>query len=186
VPRRLVDEDHPRRGAAAAVPGVLLRLAMHSPKDFLAGTIAVAAIGGVVGNALFMQAGRHPSPMFGSPTFSGATAPMIPNPLPRPRPVEAGQPGDKLDPRLLDGRPAEIKPSPKPEPRAEIVDEPKPARVEVRSEPKAARADNHAGMIRNASAARPAAAAASSQNVPRPPAPVPTRDPLADLISRAR
>jgi hypothetical protein len=185
VPKRLVDEDSARRGAVAATPGFLLRLAMHNPKDFLAGTIAVAAICGIVGNALFMQAGRHPSPMFSAPAFSGATAPMIPNPLPRPRPVEAGQPGDKLDPRLLDGRPAEIKPSPKPEPRAEIVDEPKPARVEVRSEPpKAVRADSHSGMIRNASAARPAAPAA--QNVPRPPASVPTRDPVGDLISRAR
>jgi peptidoglycan hydrolase-like protein with peptidoglycan-binding domain len=62
-----------------------MRILLHSPKDLLAGSLAFAAVGAIVANAMFMQAGRHPFPMFGS------GVPIVPqaNPLPRPRPVEA-------------------------------------------------------------------------------------------------
>lgn len=83
-----------RRGAAAGrgeadeERGFAMRILLHSPKDLLAGSLAFAAVGVIVANAMFMQAGHHPSPMFGS---SGATPLALPqaNPLPRPRPVEA-------------------------------------------------------------------------------------------------
>lgn len=177
----------PRRagkGALALVPGLAMRAVMYSPKDFAAGLVAFAAICAIVGNAIFLQAGRHPSPMFGTPSFSSATTPMIPNPLPRPRPIEAATPADKpLDSRLLDNKPVETRAQPKseikPEQRVEL-------RPETRPEPKAAprSADPTAGAIRNASASRPNVAPAQNPNVPRPPAAVPTRgDPLGDLIA---
>src|SRR5215813_2962293 len=80
-----------RRGARAVAVeeerGLLLRIFLHSPKDMVAGLLAVAAISAIVTNALFLQAGRHPSPMFGA--SAGAPAHAVANPMPRPRPVEA-------------------------------------------------------------------------------------------------
>jgi hypothetical protein len=187
----MIDDELPRRkqskGALAIAPGLLMRAVMYSPKDFAAGFVAFAAICAIVGNAIFLQAGRHPSPMFGTPSFSSATTPMIPNPLPRPRPIEAAQPADKLlDSRLFDGKPVETRAQPrpeqKPEPRVELKPEPKvETKAETKPTPRAA--DPMAGLIRNASAQRPAAVT-TNPNVPRPPASVPTRgDPLGDLIS---
>jgi hypothetical protein len=76
-----------RRGSAAAVEserGLAMRMLLHSPKDMVAGLIAFAACSAIVANALFLQTGQHPSPMFGTSVHFGAS-----NPLPRPRPVEA-------------------------------------------------------------------------------------------------
>jgi putative peptidoglycan binding protein len=83
-----------RRGAAAieveadAERGLVMRLLLRSPKDVVAGALVFAAVGAVVANALFLQAGPHPSPMFGSVVTLPAMAPPA-SPLPRPRPVEA-------------------------------------------------------------------------------------------------
>ncbi|WP_412774655.1 peptidoglycan-binding domain-containing protein [Nitrobacter sp.] len=76
------------RGEADEERGFALRLLLHSPKDLLAGALAFAAIAAIVANAMFMQAGHHPAPMFGSGTATLLTSPQL-NPLPRPRPVEA-------------------------------------------------------------------------------------------------
>jgi hypothetical protein len=81
-----------RRGAKAVAVepeerGFLLRTFLDNPKDMVAGLLAAAAISAIVTNALFLQAGRHPSPMFGA-TAAGPVQPSA-NPLPRPRPVEA-------------------------------------------------------------------------------------------------
>ena len=104
-----IDNDAPRRrrsaikvdakpgtraGASSRVKaerGLLMRLLLRSPKDTAAAILAFAAVVAIIVNALFLQAGHHPSPMF------GAAAPMpLPvamsasvNPLPRPRPSEA-------------------------------------------------------------------------------------------------
>jgi hypothetical protein len=43
-----------------------MRMLLHSPKDVVAGAFAFAAFIAIIANALFLQAGRHPSPMFGS------------------------------------------------------------------------------------------------------------------------
>src|SRR5437868_7779614 len=83
----------PRRrgGAAAAIEsgqrGLALRILLYSPKDLVAGAAAFAAVGAIVANAVFMQAGRHPSPMFGA--GGGAVTMSVPPLLPRPRPAEA-------------------------------------------------------------------------------------------------
>lgn len=55
----------------------------------IAGALALAAIVAIIVNALFMQAGRHPAPMFGSLASLPAVASAPANPLPKPRPVEA-------------------------------------------------------------------------------------------------
>jgi hypothetical protein len=51
---------------------------------------ASAAVVAIIVNALTMQAGRHPSPMFGA-SMTPPALPAIASPLPRPRPVEAAQ-----------------------------------------------------------------------------------------------
>jgi hypothetical protein len=110
--KRLNDDDMPRRRRSreAAIDldserGLAMRIFLHSPKDIIAAALALAAIIAIITNALFMQAGRHPAPMFGTiTTLPAAALPMVAsvpaNPLPRPRPVEA-------DIALPETRPAE-------------------------------------------------------------------------------
>jgi hypothetical protein len=110
--KRLNDDDMPRRRRsreAAIDPdserGLAMRIFLHSPKDIIAAALALAAIIAIITNALFMQAGRHPAPMFGTvTTWPAAALPVVAsvpaNPLPRPRPVEA-------DIALPETRPAE-------------------------------------------------------------------------------
>src|ERR1700744_4377475 len=98
-----------RRGAAAAVEperGFAMRMLLHSPKDVAAGLLAFAGVSAIVANALFLQTGQHPSPMFGTSVHLGASSP-----LPRPRPLEADAASEpklaetKLaDPRLIEPR----------------------------------------------------------------------------------
>ena len=102
-----------RRGAKAVAVeaeeerGFVMRMLLHSPKDMLAGALAVAAIGAILTNALFLQAGRHPSPMFGSVVKLPAPAPAAANPLPRPRPVELVRSTDSPEPKPVEAKPAE-------------------------------------------------------------------------------
>ena len=107
-----------RRGAnvaaieAATERGLLLRMLLHSPKDLVAGLLAFAAVSAIVANALFLQAGRHPSPMFG--TVIAMPAPVLaPGVLPRPRPAEASRSVELAPP---ESRPAEPRAA---EPKAE-------------------------------------------------------------------
>jgi hypothetical protein len=75
--------------------GMVMRILLHSPKDTAAALLAFAAIVAIVINALFLQAGHHPSPMFGKAaalplaTSSATAALLSTSPLPRPRPSEA-------------------------------------------------------------------------------------------------
>jgi hypothetical protein len=84
-----------RRGAAAvavepeAERGLLMRILLHSPKDLVAGALAFTAVSAIVANALFLQSGPHPAPMFGSVVTLPAPVLTLASPLPRPRPVEA-------------------------------------------------------------------------------------------------
>lgn len=116
----VIDDDAPRsrrsKAAAADVDverNLVLRVLLRSPKDTVAGIVAAAGIIAIVGNALFMQRGHHPAPMFNTPFPAEApaakfVAPAAPqavapaaNPLPRPRPLEA-------DPKATEAvRPAE-------------------------------------------------------------------------------
>jgi hypothetical protein len=132
--------------AAGAERGFAMRILLHSPKDMVAGVLAFAAVSAIVANALFLQAGRHPAPMFGSVVAMPAGSPLA-SPLPRPRPLEA-------DALLSEPKAAELKPlEPKPV-------EPRPA------EPKAP--DPLANLVK-ATSAPPVA----PSNILRPPAPIP-------------
>jgi len=104
LPKQIdMDDEKPRRrkraAAAAAVEaeperGLIMRVLLHSPKDTLAATAALAAVVAIVTNAMFLQAGRHPYPMFGTASVSVSQMPAttsvpVPAPLPRVRPAEA-------------------------------------------------------------------------------------------------
>ena len=84
-----------RRSAKAAAiepeeeRGLVMRMFLHSPKDVVAGLIAATAVCAIIANALFLQAGRHPSPMFGSVVTLPPPQAAVASPLPRPRPVDA-------------------------------------------------------------------------------------------------
>jgi hypothetical protein len=145
-----------RGGRAVAVDreperGLAMRIFLHSPKDMIAGALAFAAVSAIIANALFLQAGRHPSPMFGS-VFAMPAA----SPLPRPRPVEADT--SLAEPKLADPRPFESRLF------ESRLAEQKP--VERPAEPKAA--DQLTNLVK-ATNPQPAVSA----NVLRPPAPIP-------------
>jgi Putative peptidoglycan binding domain len=97
VPRRIERDDaaprRRRRRAGAAVieaeRGLVLRMLLYSPKDMVAGALAFAAVTAILANALFLQAGRHPAPMFGVSFAIPPAGPAAVGPLPRVRPVGA-------------------------------------------------------------------------------------------------
>jgi hypothetical protein len=185
VPKRIADDDETprRRRSAKAVAmeaeterGLLMRMLLHSPKDTVAGVLAVAAIGAIIANALFLQSGPHPSPMFGSVvTLPAPGSPSSVNPLPRPRPAEAirseAAPAEPkatesraVEPKAADGKAADLKAS------------------DLRA------TDPLTNLVKATSAApattgvAPATVApASTSAIPRPPAPIPASHAEANL-----
>ena len=109
------DEDAPRRrrrASAVAIEadaerGVLMRVLLHSPKDTVAGALAFAAVSAIVANALLLQAGRHPAPLFGTVVTMPAEVPTPANPLPRPRLVEAISEPKPAEPKAADPKAAD-------------------------------------------------------------------------------
>jgi hypothetical protein len=143
-----------RRRAARAIAaepdaerGLAMRILLHSPKDMVAGALAFAAVGAIIANALFLQAGRHPSPMFGTVVAMPMATVAAASPLPRPRPVEADV--AVSEPRLAESRLAES-----------------------RLEPKAAE-PRLADPMTNLVKATTGAPAAAPTAIARPPAPIP-------------
>lgn len=173
MPRKSAkDETAPRRrGAKAAVVDVeternlVMRVLLHSPKDTLAGLVAVAAIGAIVANALFLQTGRHPAPMFG--TVINLPAPSsvpLANPLPRPRPVGA-------DTSPLEPRATEFRAEPKPVERTaeRPVEKPVEATASTRAN------DPMTNLVKATTSTPPSAM--------RPPAPIPQQSPAARRVA---
>jgi hypothetical protein len=163
VPKRIADDDDTprrRRGAKAiaveadAERGLMMRILLHSPKDLVAGALAVAAIGAIVANALFLQSGPHPSPMFGSVVTLPAPGPSSVSPLPRPRPAEAKAEATPVEPRAVESRAADIK-----------AVEPKASDLKA-SDTKAV--DPLTNLVKSTSAAPVA-----TSSIPRPPASIP-------------
>jgi hypothetical protein len=153
----------PRRRGARAVAveadaerGLAMRILLYSPKDLVAGVVAFAAASAIIANALFLQAGHHPSPMFGSVVAIPAAGLAPASPLPRPRPVE-------LATKPADASPPEFKST-----------EPKPAEPKA-AEPKAA--DPLANLVK-ATAAIPV-----TTNIPRPPASIPVAAPASRRVA---
>lgn len=136
--------------------GLAMRILLYSPRDLLAAMIASAAVVAIISNAMLMQAGRHPSPMFGAVGLS-SMEPAALSPLPRPRPPEAQAKSDpRLDLQLLEPKAAELRPA-----------EARPSET---------------SPIRTNAAATPATAPAHPPAVAAKPA----RDPLGDLIVSSR
>ncbi|GAC1333336.1 MAG: peptidoglycan-binding protein [Bradyrhizobium sp.] len=135
---------------------------LHSPKDTLACALAFTAVSATVANALFLQAGRHPSPMFGSVVTMPAAGSPAPGPLPRPRPVVAEE--AVLEPKPVEPKSFEPKPFEPKRPEAK-PSEAKPSESRT-ADPKAA--DPLANLVKATSAAPPAAS-----GVLRPPASIP-------------
>lgn len=136
---------------------VVMRVLLHSPKDTLAGLVAAGAIGAIVANALFLQTGRHPAPMFGTVINLPAPSSLsLANPLPRPRPVGA-------DTSPLEPKATEFRVEPKP---AEKVPE-KPAETTA-STPRSG--DPMTNLVIKATTPTPSPSAVA---VARPPAPIP-------------
>jgi Putative peptidoglycan binding domain len=170
VPKRIADDDDTprrRRGAKAMVVeadterGLVMRILLHSPKDLFAGALAVAAIGAIVANALFLQSGPHPSPMFGSVVMLPAPAPAPSvSPLPRPRPAEATKAeAAPAEPRAVESRSADIKTA-----------DPKAADSKaVESKASDTKAADPLTNLVKATSAAPVA----TSSIPRPPAPIP-------------
>lgn len=170
MPKRIADdEDMPRRrrrrGAETAAieadteRGLVMRMLLHSPKDLIAGTLAFAAIGAIVANALFLQAGPHPSPMFGTVVTIPPSPPSV-SPLPRPRPPEAAtrseaapQEPRSAEPKVTETKATEIK------------------AAEIKAGDTRA-ADTKADPLTNLVKATNSAPAVTSA-IPRPPAPIP-------------
>jgi hypothetical protein len=149
----LNDQSLPKRRKGAAAEkekerGLLMQLVFHSPKDALAGAVAVAAALAIIVNALFMQAGRHPSPLF---------ATMLPVAKPAVEPQAAPKPAPVTVIPLQQAAPTQQPASPMPRPR--------PAEAEMRS------GDPLGNLVRSTS--MPAAAAAPAASAPRPPAAIP-------------
>nr|WP_249159473.1 peptidoglycan-binding domain-containing protein [Bradyrhizobium tropiciagri] len=165
------DETPRRRRGAKAVAiaaeeerGLVLRVLLYSPKDLVAGVLAAAAIVAILINALFLQAGRHPSPMFGGSVVTlppPAPVAAVTSPLPRPRPAEAAartaEPAAVEAPKLVEVRPVETRPAV----------EGKPAEPKAESKP----SDPMTNLVVKSTSATPTAA---PSNVVRPPAPIPT------------
>jgi len=139
-----------------------MRILLHSPKDTLAGLVAVAAVSAIVANALFLQTGRHPAPMFG--TVINLPMPSSvpqPNPMPRPRPVGA-------DTSPLEPKATEFRVEPKPAEKA--PEKPVEATASTRS------GDPMTNLVK--------ATTSPSVAVARPPAPIPAQQsPAARRIS---
>ena len=172
MPRKIAGEDSVprRRRSARAVAiepeterGLAMRILFHSPKDTVAGALALAVVSAIIVNALFLQAGRHPSPMFGSIVTLSVPA----SPLPRPRPMEADV--VQVEPKLAEPKAIEFRPV---EPKAV---EPKVA------EPKLA--DPLANLVKATSAP------VAPSTIARPPAPIPVSsrsETIANSASAAR
>jgi Putative peptidoglycan binding domain len=169
VPRKKTGDDEAprrRRGAgavavdAATERGLAMRILLYSPKDLIAGLLAFAAACAIITNALFLQAGPHPAPMFGSVVAFPATSSATSSPLlPRPRPADAdAAPEPKstelksIEPKLFEPKSVE------------------PKSIEPRS------ADPLANLVRTTTATpmpSPNVTPAPSSNVVRPPASIP-------------
>jgi hypothetical protein len=134
----------------------LLRILLHSPKDVAAGLIAFAACIAIIANALFLQKGPHPAPIFGA-----VAGPPTSNPLPRPRPAEAD--AMSLEPRAVEPKLSDSKLfDPRPV-------EPGPVEQKA-ADPKVT--DPLADLVKATTSAAPPA------NALRPPAPIPGPGPI--------
>jgi hypothetical protein len=183
VPKRIIEDDDEmprrrRRGAKAVAieaeeqRGFAMRILLHSPKDMFAAALALAAVGAILTNVLFLQAGRHPSPMFGSSVVTLSPPAVV---LPRPRPVElAARPAE---PALFEPKPIEFKNA---EPKTSDTKATDPKATDPKAtDPmtslvvKSTSAAPAASSVANPAAKPTSLAVVAPSNVMRPPASIP-------------
>lgn len=146
---------------------LVMRVLLHSPKDTLAGFVAAAAISAIVANALFLQTGRHPAPMFGNVINLPAPSPaLLSSPMPRPRPVGA-------DTSPLEPRATEFRVEPKPAEKA-------PEKPTETTASTLRSADPMTNLVIKATAPTPSPSVVA---VARPPAPIPQQNPAARRLA---
>ncbi len=189
MPRKksATDDDAPRRRGARATSAVavaeieaernlLVRVLLHSPKDTLAGLVAFAAVCAIIGNALFLQTGRHPAPMFGTVINLPAPPSMaFSSPLPRPRPL--GADALPLEPKPMEFRAAEPKAPERAAPERTVE---KPAEQTTST---SRSADPLTNLVKATTSTPPS----QSVVVARPPAPIPAaQSPGARRIAAAQ
>ena len=188
MPRQIADDDEMprrrRRGAQAVAidaeesRGLLMRVLLYSPKDMVAGALAASAVVAIIVNALFLQAGRHPSPMFGSViTLPPPVATLaLASPLPRPRPVEAAARSAELaPPEVKPAEPARTSDAKTSEARTSEAKTSDPKTSDPKtSDPKTSDPKTSDPMT-NLVVKSTSAPAAAPSNVMRPPAPIPSR-----------
>lgn len=153
-----------KRGKAAQAlaleqePNLIMRALLHSPKDTMAGIVATGGVLAIIINAAFLQAGRHPSPMFGSVTPTALVAAQ-----------SLQQARGQIQPQAQAQVQTQTSPSPQTlpssQPQASSQTQPQPL---PRARPVEARV-------------------AAAPNIARPPAAIPVRsDPVGDLIVATR
>lgn len=110
MPRR------PRRGKAAQAvaieqePNLLMRMLLHSPKDTFAGVVALGGVMAIIINATFLQAGRHPSPMFGPVDKVSLVSPQPVAQTPAQPLLPRARPADAESVKPVEAKPVEAKP----------------------------------------------------------------------------
>jgi hypothetical protein len=165
VPKKNIADGKRRRSAKAAAidsgaeRGLALRVLLHSPKDTVAGALAVVAAGAIVSNAVFLQSGPHPAPMFGSSVVTLAASPSA-QPRQADTPSTDSKWAEPSEPRTSDPLANLVRAAtaPQPQPSALVT----PADRPVRS---AAPTPSPQPQITSA--------LSSSPNVARPPASIP-------------
>jgi hypothetical protein len=153
VRKKISKDEMPRRRGTRAVAvqqgerGLMMRILLRSPKDTVVGALAFAAVVAIVANALFLQKGYHPAPMFGSVVVLPAAGLVASNRVPRSRPLEAEvavaesrlgetKPAERAsDPKLADpvGNLAKLTSAP-PATAPAVVRPPQPVPISTRSE----------------------------------------------------
>jgi peptidoglycan hydrolase-like protein with peptidoglycan-binding domain len=109
-----MQNERPKMGQLA------LAILAHYPRQSVATLMAVSAAGFIIVNALFLQPGRHPAPI-----FSGGrqeTPVVVQNPvLPRPRAVDAPAPAVTVIPAPVQSSAPAVAPAPTPRNRGDII-----------------------------------------------------------------
>jgi hypothetical protein len=169
VRKKISKDEMPRRRGTRAVAvqqaerGLAMRIALRSPKDTVVGAVAFAAVAAIVANALFLQKGYHPAPMFGSVVVLPAAGLLASNRLPRSRPVEAevavaeSRPGETKsaerasDPKIADpvGNLAKLT-SASPATAPAVVRPPQPVPISTRSETPAVAGSRRVAVVQRA------------------------------------
>lgn len=131
---------------------MVMRILLHSPKDTFAAALAIAAVIAILINALFLQAGHHPSPMFGKSVAVPLAAPsetaalLSTSPLPRPRPSEAAI--SRAEAAAADSGPTETKSIDMPQPAKPVASPPRaPAVKQAAAHPAATHNDPLGDLI---------------------------------------